>query len=81
MYGLCVICLTYADCKRCACGGGWYCSRTCQYCDWADAAEPHRDVCPLRQVKKIYDDDDVPSAVRQVILDFLGKQVCASSES
>ena len=72
---LCVICFTYADCKRCTCRGGWYCSKACQRFDWAYAADPHRDVCPLRQAKVICDDNDVPSVLRQNIFDFLGKRV------
>ena len=46
--GLCVICMEYRNCKRCMCGGGFYCSRECQKWHWADAPEPHCAECPVK---------------------------------
>jgi hypothetical protein len=71
--GLCVVCLNPGDCKRCACGAGWYCSRTCQKHDWASSEEPHRDVCPLHIFKGVCNSYNIPSRVREVILSFITK--------
>ena len=71
--GLCVVCLNPGDCKRCACGAGWYCSRACQKHDWALSEEPHREVCPLQAFKDICNIHNVPSRVREVILSYITK--------
>ena len=71
--GLCVVCLDPGDCKRCACGAGWYCGRACQKLDWASSVEPHRDVCPMERFKGICDDNHIPSSLRKKILSFLRK--------
>ena len=71
--GLCVVCLNPGDCKRCACGAGWYCSRACQKHDWSFSEEPHREVCPLQALKDICNSYNVPSRVREVILSFTTK--------
>ena len=68
--GLCVVCLNFGNCKRCACGAGWYCSHACQIHDWAGSEEPHRDVCPLQVFKDVCDSHDIPNQVRRLILSY-----------
>ena len=51
---LCVICLTPSNCKRCLCGGGWYCGHDCQLFDWKFADDPHRQVCSANLAKQLF---------------------------
>jgi hypothetical protein len=71
--GLCCVCLSYADCKRCLCKGGWYCSRTCQKWHWRYAPAPHRDCCPLRDLYRILKINKIPQDVQLMIEGFLGR--------
>ena len=54
MMGLCVVCMEYRDCKRCMCGGGFYCSKECQMWHWAEAPEPHRLDCPIKAARDLF---------------------------
>ena len=71
--GLCCVCLEYADCKRCLCKGGWYCSKDCQKWHWRYAPEPHRDCCPLRYLYHIWKIKKIPQDVQLVIDRFIGR--------
>ena len=67
--GLCVICLEYARCYRCCCGGGFYCSVACQHADWALS---HKSVCPWRAVVRCFREGGLLNAdVVRVIQRFL----------
>ena len=54
MLGLCVICMEYWNCRRCMCGGGFYCSKECQMWHWAEAPEPHRLDCPIKAARDLF---------------------------
>lgn len=71
--GLCIVSLNPGNCKRCECGGGWYCSRACQKHDWAISEEPHRDVCPLHTFKGVCDSYHIPRKLREMIVSFIIK--------
>ena len=46
---LCIRCLEWAPCKKCAfCRGPWYCGPDCQTADW----ERHRRECPPARVRR-----------------------------
>ena len=51
--GFCVICAQWADCKRCVCGGGFYCSTYCQRIHWAVYLEPRRVQCGSETARAI----------------------------
>ena len=71
--GLCCVCLEYADCKRCLCKGGWYCSIDCQKWHWRYAPEPHRDCCPLYVFYRTLKKKKIPKDVQILIDRFLGR--------
>ena len=71
--GLCVVCLGYANCKRCECGAGWYCSRSCQRFDWDISEEPHRDVCPIVGLREVCQTYDLNKDILHAIKPFLFK--------
>ena len=69
--GLCVVCLEFADCKRCECGGGWYCGRKCQHFDWQFSEDPHKVVCPIMVLREICIQYNVSNELRSKIQSFL----------